>query len=75
MDPVMQALFGLIPIEKLNAVQLVAAKNKKTTTIIILGGIALGLGIAAYLLYLKNEELKKKLAISNNNFKPTFKGI
>lgn len=61
MDPVMQALFGGIPIEQLNAVQSATIKSKNADTILIIGGIAIALGITAYILYQKNLELKQQL--------------
>ena len=61
MDPVMQALFGKMPIEKLNAVQVAATKNKNANTIMIIGGVAIVLALGAYILYKKNVELKQQL--------------
>ncbi len=61
MDPVMQALFGKMPIEQLSAVQAAATKNNNANTIMIIGGVAIVLGVTAYILYQKNLELKQQL--------------
>lgn len=59
MDPVIQTLFGKMPIEQLNAVQSETQKNKNSYATIILGSVVIILGITAYLLYLQNVKLKK----------------
>ena len=61
MDPVMQALFGKMPIEQLSAVQAATSKNNNANTILLIGGVAIVLGITAYILYQKNLELNKQL--------------
>lgn len=61
MDPVMQALFGKMPIEQLSAVQAASSKNNNANTILFIGGVAIVLGITAYILYQKNLELKQQL--------------
>jgi hypothetical protein len=61
MDPVMQALFGKMPIEQLSAVQAATSKNNNANTILLIGGVAIVLGITAYILYQKNIELNKQL--------------
>lgn len=61
MDPVMQALFGKMPIEQLSAVQAATTKNKNANTIMIIGGVAIVLAVGAYILYKKNVELKQQL--------------
>jgi hypothetical protein len=61
MDPVMQALFGKMPIEQLSAVKAATTNNNNTNTILFIGGVALVLGVTAYLLYQKNLELNKQL--------------
>ena len=61
MDPVMQALFGKMPIEQLSAVQAATSKNNNANTILLIGGVAIVLGITAYILYQKNLELTKQL--------------
>ena len=63
MDPVMQALFGSIPIEQLNAVQSATVKSKNADTILIIGGVEIALGITAYILYKQNIELKRQIII------------
>ena len=63
MDPVMQTLFGKMPIEQLNAVQSATIKSKNADTILIIGGIAIALGITAYILYKQNIELKRQIII------------
>ena len=57
----MQALFGKMPIEQLSAVQAATTKNSNANTILLIGGIAVVLGVTAYLLYQKNIELNKQL--------------
>lgn len=61
MDPVMQALFGKMPIEQLSAVQAATSKNNNANTILLIGGVAIVLGVTAYILYQKNIELNKQL--------------
>lgn len=61
MDPVMQALFGKMPIEQLSAVQAATSKNNNANTILLIGGLAIVLGVTAYILYQKNIELNKQL--------------
>ena len=61
MDPVMQALFGKMPIEQLSAVQAATSKNNNANTILLIGGLAVVLGVTAYILYQKNIELNKQL--------------
>ena len=61
MDPVMQTLFGKMPIEQLDAVKAVITEKRFVRTIFVLGGITIGLGIFAYTLYQQNLELKDKL--------------
>ena len=67
MDPVMQTLFGKMPIEQLNSVQIAAGKSKNSNTILILGGATILLCITAYVLYQKNLELKRKVHLVSNN--------
>jgi len=61
MDQVMQALFGKMPIEQLSAVQAAKTKNNNANTILLIGGLAIVLGVTAYILYQKNIELNKQL--------------
>jgi len=61
MDPVMQALFGKMPIEQLSAVQAATSKNNNANTILLIGSVAIVLGVTAYILYQKNIELNKQL--------------
>ena len=61
MDQVMKALFGKMPIEQLSAVQSATTKNNNTNTILLIGGVAIVLGVTAYILYQKNLELKQQL--------------
>lgn len=67
MDPVMQTLFGKMPIEQLNSVQTAAGKNKNSNAILILGGVTFFLSITAYILYKKNLELKQKIKLVEKN--------
>lgn len=62
MDPVMQTLFGKMPIEQFNAVKTATEKNKNANTILVLSGVAIIIGITAYHFYKQNIELKRKLA-------------
>ena len=57
----MQALFGKMPIEQLSAVQAATTKNNNANTILLIGGLAIVLGVTAYILYQKNIELNKQL--------------
>lgn len=57
----MQALFGKMPIEQLSAVQAATSKNNNANTILLIGGLAIVLGVTAYILYQKNIELNKQL--------------
>ena len=61
MDQVMQSLFGKMPIEQLSAVQAATTKNNNANTILLIGGLAIVLGVTAYILYQKNIELNKQL--------------
>jgi hypothetical protein len=61
MDPVMQALFGKMPIEQLSAVNAATTKNNNTNTILLIGGVAIVLGVTAYILYQKNLEVNRKI--------------
>jgi hypothetical protein len=61
MDPAMLALFGKMPIEQLSAVQAATSKNNNANTILLIGGVAIVLGVTAYILYQKNIELNKQL--------------
>jgi hypothetical protein len=61
MDPVMQAVFGKMPIENLNLVHSSNAKNKSTSILIGCGFVILG--VAAFILYQENQKLKKELKI------------
>ena len=57
----MQSLFGKMPIEQLSAVQAATTKNNNANTILLIGGLAIVLGVTAYILYQKNIELNKQL--------------
>jgi hypothetical protein len=63
MDPVMQSLFGKMPIEQLTAVQAATTKNNNANAILFLGGVAIVLGFTAYYYYKQNEEIKVKIKI------------
>jgi hypothetical protein len=58
MDPVMQALFGKMPISQLPSVQAAVNQKNNNQTIFILGAIILVGGIYAYYIYRENQELK-----------------
>ena len=57
----MQALFGKMPISQLPSVQAATTKNNNANTILLIGGLAIVLGVTAYILYQKNIELNKQL--------------
>ena len=57
----MQALFGKMPISQLPSVQAATTKNNNAKTILLIGGLAIVLGVTAYILYQKNIELNKQL--------------
>ncbi len=61
MDPVMQTLFGKMPIEQLSSVQAANASRSNSNTIILLAGITFVLGFTAYYYYKQNEELKSSI--------------
>jgi hypothetical protein len=61
MDPVMQALFGKMPISQLPSVQAAVGQKNNTATILIMGAIIIFGGIVAYNVYKENKELKIKL--------------
>lgn len=63
MDPVMQALFGNMPIEQLTVVKAATNKSNSADTILFLGGVAIVLGFTAYYYYKQNEELKARIKI------------
>ncbi len=58
MDPVMQALFGKLPISQLPSVQAAVNQKNNNQTIFIMGAIILVGGIYAYYIYRENQELK-----------------
>ena len=61
MDPVMQTLFGKMPIEQLSSVQVANASRSNSNTLILLAGITIVLGFTAYYYYKQNEELKSRI--------------
>jgi hypothetical protein len=61
MDPVMQTLFGKMPIEQLSGVQVTTANRNNSNAILLLAGITIVLGFTAYYYYKQNEELKLRL--------------
>jgi predicted negative regulator of RcsB-dependent stress response len=63
MDPVMQALFGKMPLSQLPSVQAAAAQKNNNNTILFMGAIIIVGGIIAYNLYKENQELKIMKAI------------
>lgn len=60
MDPVMQALFGKMPISQLPSVQVAVGQKNNNDTILIMGAIILVGGIIAFNIYKENQELKNK---------------
>ncbi len=67
MDPVMQAVFGTMPIGQLSAVQAATGKNNSLNTIILVGGVALVLGVTVYILYKQNQKLREQLELQLKN--------
>jgi hypothetical protein len=61
MDPVMQKLFGKMPIEELSAIQSAKIKNKYANMILLISGVAIALGITVYILHIQNIELREKI--------------
>jgi hypothetical protein len=61
MDPVMQALFGKMPISQLPSVQAAVGQKNNNDAILIMGAIVLVGGIIAYNIYKENQLLKIKL--------------
>lgn len=61
MDPVMQTLFGKMPISQLTSVQAAVGQKNNSETILIMGAIILVGGIIAYNIYKENQDLKIKL--------------
>ena len=61
MDPVMQALFGKMPISQLPSVQAAVGQKNNNQTILIMGAIIIVGGIIAYNIYKENQTLKNKL--------------
>jgi hypothetical protein len=66
MDPIMQALFGRLPISQLPTVQAAVNQKNNNQTIFIMGAIILVGGIIAYNIYKENQELKFKLKAFTN---------
>ena len=60
MDPVMQALFGKMPISQLPSVQAAVGQKNNNEAILIMGAIIVVGGIIAYNIYKENQELKNK---------------
>lgn len=61
MDPVMQTLFGKMPISQLPSVQAAVGQKNNTETILIIGAIFVVGSIITYNIYKENQELKIKL--------------
>ena len=60
MDPVMQALFGKMPISQLPSVQAAVGQKNNNQTILIMSAIIVVGGILAYKIFKENQELKKR---------------
>lgn len=67
MDPVMQTLFGKMPISQLPSVQAAVGQKNNNQAIFIMGAIILVGGIIAYNIYKENQELKVKLKTVTKN--------
>lgn len=63
----MQTLFGKMPIEQLNAVQIETGKSKYSSAILLLGGITIFLGITTIILYKQNIEFKRKINLTKDD--------
>ena len=61
MDPVMQTLFGKMPISQLTAVQAALSQKSNTNKILILGAIIIVGGAIVHYIKKENQELKIKL--------------
>ncbi len=61
MDPVMQSLFGKMPISQLPSVREALGQKNNNQAILIMGAIFVVGGIVAYNIYKENQELKSKL--------------
>ena len=67
MDPVMQTLFGKMPISQLTSVQAAVGQKNNNQAILIMGAIIVVGGIIAYNIYKENKELKIKLKTVKKN--------
>lgn len=65
MDPVMQAVFGDMPIDKLISSKTNQVQVNNSGAIFLAIGTILVLGVTAYVLYKKNRKLKEQLDTSN----------
>jgi hypothetical protein len=63
MDPIMQALFGRLPISQLPSVQAAAAQKNNNNTILFMGALVLVGGILVYNIYRENQYLKNQLKL------------
>ena len=61
MDPVMQTLFGKMPISQLTTVQAALSQKSNTNKILILGAIIIVGGVIVHYIKKENQELKIKL--------------
>lgn len=61
MDPVMQTLFGKMPISQLTAVQAALSQKSNTNKILILGAIIIVGGVIVHHINKENQELRIKL--------------
>lgn len=60
-DPIMEVIFGKMPINQLSSVQIASDKSKASDIIILLLTAAIVAGVYAYVVHEKNLELKKQL--------------
>jgi hypothetical protein len=58
MDPVMQTLFGQMPISQLPSVKSAVLQKNNTQTILLLGATVVIVGFIAYEYYKENKVLK-----------------
>ena len=72
MDPVMQSLFGKMPISQIPSVQAAVSQKNAANTIFIMGAIIVISGIIIYNMDKKMKEMRIKLYTKYNEEKENF---